>query len=93
MTITTIYTIYLAFCSVFAFFLYGADKRKARKDKWRVSEKMLLTLSMIGGGIGGYFAMHVFRHKTKHWYFHLAHVFAIVWQVALWAYLYGQFGF
>ena len=91
--ITNIFTIYLGICSIVAFFLYGADKRKAKKDKWRISEKSLLWISLLGGGIGGYFAMHIFRHKTKHWYFHLAHVVAIVWQVALWAYLYTQFGF
>lgn len=93
MTITCIYTVYLAVCSVVAFLFYGVDKRKAIKDKWRISEKCLLTLSFLGGAIGGYAGMRVFHHKTKHWYFHALHIIGILWQVALWVYLFSRFGF
>ena len=48
------------------FLVYGADKRKARKDKWRVSEKTLLLLALFFGGTGAFIGMRVFHHKTLH---------------------------
>lgn len=93
MTITKWYTIYLALCSCLAFVLYGVDKRKAKRAQWRISEKCLLCLSLLGGGIGGYAAMHVFHHKTKHWYFHVLHCIGIVGQIAMWIVLWRRFGF
>ncbi|MBE5740147.1 MAG: DUF1294 domain-containing protein [Clostridiales bacterium] len=77
------YLIYLIITSIITFFLYVADKRKAKKGKWRVSEKALLGMSFLGGGVGGYFAMHLVRHKTKHWYFHVVNILGILWQVGL----------
>ncbi|MBO4939530.1 MAG: DUF1294 domain-containing protein [Clostridia bacterium] len=90
---TKIFTVYICVCSLVAFVLYGVDKRKAQKEKWRISEKCLLGISFLGGGIGGYLAMHIFRHKTKHWYFHALHILGIAWQVALWVFLLLRFGF
>ena len=55
--------------SVITFFMYGVDKFKAQRGKWRISEKALLVSSFIGGAVGGFLAMQLFRHKTKHWYF------------------------
>lgn len=42
------------------------DKQKAKKHQWRISEDTLIGVSIIGGGIGTLWGMHVFRHKTKH---------------------------
>ena len=64
-----IYSGCLIVLSVIAFFAYCIDKTKAKKGAWRTPEKVLLGLSFFGGAIGGYAAMFVFRHKTKHWYF------------------------
>ena len=61
--------IYLIAVNVVAFILYGADKQKARKKKWRISEKALLGIAVIGGSLGAILGMYVFHHKTKHWYF------------------------
>lgn len=55
--------------NIVVFFLYGADKSKARKHKQRISEKTLLVTAFFMGGIGAFFGMWVFRHKTKHWKF------------------------
>ena len=77
------YLIYLAIISIITFFTYASDKRKAQKGKWRVREKTLLALSFFGGAIGGYLAMHVKYHKTKHWYFHVVNILGILWQVGL----------
>ena len=60
---------YLAAVNLAAFLLMGADKRRARRGGWRVSEKTLFLFPALGGALGGLLGMKVFRHKTKHWYF------------------------
>lgn len=55
--------------NVIGFFAMGVDKAKARAKAWRIPEKTLLTIAVIGGGLGVWLGMEVFRHKTRHWYF------------------------
>ena len=57
--------------NLLTFIVYGADKLFAINGTRRVPEKILLALSIIGGGVGGSVAMELFRHKTRgeHWYF------------------------
>lgn len=62
--------IYLSAMSLLTFILFGADKHKAKAHKWRIPEKTLLGLSLLGGFAGGFLGMEFFRHKTKHWYFY-----------------------
>ena len=69
--------------SVITFFMYGIDKFKAQRGKWRISEKALLVSSFIGGAVGGFLAMQLFRHKTKHWYFNVVNILGLVWQIGL----------
>ncbi len=52
--------------NVLTFFVYGIDKWKAKKNRWRVSESTLLTLAIIGGSIGALLGMQVWHHKTMH---------------------------
>ena len=47
----------------------GLDKAKAKAGAWRIPEKTLLTIAVIGGSTGVWIGMELFRHKTKHWYF------------------------
>ena len=60
---------YLAAVNVVTFTVYGIDKRKARRGAWRIPEKTLFLLPLLGGSMGALLGMKVFRHKTKHWYF------------------------
>ena len=69
--------------SVITFFMYGIDKFKAQRGKWRISEKALLISSFIGGAVGGFLAMQLFRHKTKHWYFNVVNILGLIWQIGL----------
>ena len=46
------------------FVIYGMDKRRAKKDKWRISEKTLILLALFFGGTGALIGMGVFHHKT-----------------------------
>lgn len=48
------------------FFVYGIDKWQARQGKWRISESTLLLFAVIGGSIGAWLGMRVWRHKTMH---------------------------
>ena len=47
----------------------GLDKAKAKAKAWRIPEKTLLGIAVMGGGLGVLLGMETFRHKTKHWYF------------------------
>jgi len=49
--------------------LMGYDKQQAKVKGWRVPEKVLLGLGILGGAIGGLIGMRAFRHKTKKPYF------------------------
>ena len=56
----------LLFLNLVTFLVYGWDKRKARKGKWRVSESTLLGLAVIGGSAGAWLGMKYWHHKTLH---------------------------
>ena len=65
------------------FILMGMDKRAARRKKWRIPERRLLTLGMIGGGFGGILGMIIFHHKTHRIYFTICYVVNIIcWGIA-----------
>lgn len=71
---------YLLFINLLAFVLYGVDKRKARKDKYRISESTLLWMARLGGGIGCLLGMSHFRHKTKHTRFRITvPLWTVIW--------------
>ena len=61
--------IYLALINAAAFAAMGLDKWKARHDKWRIRERTLFLLAILGGSLGAILGMLLFRHKTRHWYF------------------------
>lgn len=57
--------IYILGINLIAFLVMWIDKVKAKHGSWRISEKALFTLVLLGGGIGGIAGMYTFRHKTK----------------------------
>ena len=57
---------YFVCVNVLTFFVYGIDKWQARQGKWRISEATLLLFAVIGGSIGAWMGMRVWRHKTMH---------------------------
>ena len=61
--------LYLVLVNLWAFCAMGMDKRRAKKDAWRLSEKALFLPAVLFGALGGTLGMKVFHHKTKHWYF------------------------
>ena len=61
-----IFIVFYIIMNLVTFILYGADKAKAKKGKWRIPEKTLLLFAACFGGLGAFLGMKVFRHKTKH---------------------------
>lgn len=61
-----IFLAYFVIINVIAFIMYGVDKQKARKHQFRIPEKTLIGIAVLGGSLGAWFGMQVFRHKTKH---------------------------
>ena len=57
---------YLAIINVIAIVVYGWDKLCAIQHRWRVPEKTLLAIAVVGGSLGALFAMSLFHHKTLH---------------------------
>ena len=62
----TILTYYLVSLNLLTLIVYGTDKRKAKKNKWRIAEKTLILLAILGGFVGAWAGMRIFHHKTMH---------------------------
>ena len=86
----TVLLVWLAVINLLTFIVYGADKRRARKGKWRVPEKTLVLLPLLGGSIGALLGMRVFHHKTKHWYFVWGIPAILLAQIALAVWIYTK---
>ncbi len=78
---------YLIFINLLAFAAVLIDKSNARKHRYRISEKTLFILALIGGSIGAYGSMLIFRHKTKKWYFMQGIPLIIIIQIIVTFYL------
>ena len=75
--------IYLAVINVVTFFMYGVDKWKAKRSKWRIPEATLLLIAVLGGSIGAWLGMKVWHHKTLHKKFRYGVPAIIIVQIAL----------
>ena len=80
-------TYYLLAINVVAFIMYGIDKYKAKKAKWRIPEATLLLLAVLGGSIGAWMGMKVWHHKTMHKKFKYGIPAILLIQIALMTYL------
>ena len=77
--------IYLLLINPLGFVLYGIDKAKSkRKVNRRIPERTLLWVARLGGGLGCWLGMMLFRHKTKHTRFMiLVPLWTVVWVVGM----------
>ena len=74
---------YLLIINVLAFVCYGLDKLKAKRNARRISERALLLLALVGGSVGAWLGMLVWRHKTKHAMFGIGVPVMLLLQAAL----------
>lgn len=88
---TKIILIYLAAVNLVTFVMYGIDKYKAKKAKWRIPEATLLLMAAIGGSVGAWTGMQVWHHKTLHKKFKYGVPVIFLLQIALTFYLYNNF--
>ena len=84
---TNIILYYLLAVNIATFLLYGIDKYKAKKGRWRISEATLLLMAVIGGSIGAWAGMRLWHHKTMHKKFKYGIPVIIIMQIALVVYL------
>jgi uncharacterized membrane protein YsdA (DUF1294 family) len=70
--------IYILIINIIGFVLMGWDKKKAQRHEYRISERTLWTVAVIGGSIGSYIGMKVYRHKTKHRMFAMGFPFLVI---------------
>ena len=80
---------YLLAINIVSFFLYGIDKYKAKKGRWRISEATLLMMAVIGGSIGAWAGMRLWHNKTMHKKFKYGIPIIIILQVCLVVYLHS----
>ena len=86
-TLHSYLTYYLLAINAVAFIVYGIDKYKAKKAKWRIPETTLLFLAVLGGSIGAWMGMKVWHHKTMHKKFKYGIPAILLIQIALMTYL------
>ena len=84
----TVLLVWLAAINLVTFAVYGIDKAKAKRGAWRVPEKTLFLLPLLGGSLGALLGRRVFHHKTKHWYFVWGIPLILLAQIALAVWLY-----
>ena len=87
MTLHSCLVCYLLAVNAVTFIVYGIDKYKAKKAKWRISEATLLLLAVLGGSVGAWVGMKVWHHKTMHKKFKYGIPAILLIQIALMAYL------
>lgn len=75
------------FANVLSFVLMGVDKGRARAGQWRIPEKTLFLCAGCFGALGGTLGMHLFHHKTRHWYFRYGFPAMLVVQAVVLAWL------
>lgn len=80
--------IYFVLINVLSFLINCIDKYKAKHNKWRIKESTLWFFGLVGGATGGYFAMQLIRHKTKHKSFMIFMPILMIIQIAVLIYLY-----
>lgn len=78
----------IALINFITFIVYGIDKYKARKGKWRILENSLLLLAVIGGSIGAWLGIKIWHHKTMHKKFCYGIPLVILVQVAILTYFF-----
>ena len=82
-SILRVVILYLVAINVVTFLLYGIDKFKAKRSKWRIPESVLLGLAVVGGSVGAWLGMMVWRHKTQHKKFKYGIPLILAMQIAI----------
>ena len=74
---------YLIFINIVGLLSMYLDKYFAKNNMYRISEKNLFFIAIIGGSIGSIIGMYKFRHKTKHKQFTIGLPSILIFQILL----------
>lgn len=74
---------YILIINLVGFVAMYIDKKKAKRNEWRIKEGTLLSIALLGGGIGGMIGMYKFRHKTKKLKFTIGFPTIIITQIVV----------
>lgn len=79
--------VYFVLINIITCILYGIDKKKAEKGKWRIPETTLILFAAIGGSLGALYGMTHYHHKTKKIKFYLGVPVILILQLALFIFI------
>lgn len=88
LSILSYFLIYFFVVNIFGFIIMFLDKQRSRKQEWRIAEKTLLSIAIIGGALGILAGMKIFRHKTRKPLFQLGVPVILFIQATLVIYMY-----
>ena len=80
--------IHAAVLNIAAFLLFGLDKWKAVRGRWRIPESTLLLCAAAGGSIGALLGMKLFHHKVRKMKFYLGIPLMLFLQAVLCVFLF-----
>ncbi len=84
------FVIYLIIINIVGISVMGIDKAKAIRHVWRIPEKVLFGVSLLGGSVGTWAGMYLFRHKTRHWYFVVGMPLILAMQIMIGTFFLGK---
>lgn len=84
----TFITVYLIIINVLGFAFFGIDKYKAIYNRWRIAEKALFGIALIGGSLGSFIGMKVFQHKKSVARFYIGIPVILIIQLLIFVYFY-----
>lgn len=82
--------IYLIGINLTGLLVMGVDKAKAIRRAWRIPEKVLFGVALLGGSLGAWLGMYLFRHKTRHWYFVIGMPLILALQIMVGVFFLGK---
>lgn len=83
------FLLYLLLINATGFILMLLDKQRARKKRWRIPERTLMTLALLGGSLGCLIGMYTVRHKTRHPKFTIGIPLILLLQTAIGFWIYN----
>lgn len=82
--------IYLIGINLTGLLVMGVDKAKAIRRAWRIPEKVLFGVALLGGSLGAWLGMYLFHHKTRHWYFVIGMPLILALQIMVGVFFLGK---
>lgn len=83
--------LYLLIINIAGIVICAVDKRRAIRQRWRIPEKQIFLVAVLGGSVGVLIGMYAFRHKTRHSQFTIGIPLILLCQAALVIFIISRF--